>query len=312
MGNGRGAITRSNIHQMLAAAFWFGLLIITSAFALSEFALRRPYRPAPEHVSAAGAEARGEGQRLSKLYGCTSCHGSSFQGLRYNEDPMLVRNYAPNLTLTSRRYSDEQLAQAIRQGVCPSDGRALWNMPSPTFSTITESELAAVLAYLRSFPPSGQPTPQEGPGIRARFAIVRGMLSPSEIAPADQAPPSIQWPAPELVAAARKHPPINAGREHAWGRHLASTICSECHGSDLGGDAIEGGPDLRIAAAYDRAAFRRLLRTGVPPDGRDLGLMSETAREDLKVLNDAEIDALHSYLVARAGKSFTKPAVRTR
>ena len=39
-------------------------------------------------------------------------------------------------------------------------------------------------------------------------------------------------------------------------------------------------PDLAIAGAYDLAQFRTLMRTGRPPDGRDLGLMKEVAERD--------------------------------
>jgi mono/diheme cytochrome c family protein len=59
-------------------------------------------------------------------------------------------------------------------------------------------------------------------------------------------------------------------------------------------------PDLAAAAGYDLAQFRTLLRTGRSPDGRDLGLMARVARSDLAYLTDAEIEAVHAYLVARA------------
>jgi mono/diheme cytochrome c family protein len=92
----------------------------------------------------------------------------------------------------------------------------------------------------------------------------------------------------------------NLGPAYAQGRHIAATACSECHGSDLRGDPREGGPDLVVVGAYDLDQFRRLLRTGAPPSGRDLGIMSETARKDLRVFTDAEIAALYAYLRARA------------
>jgi len=106
--------------------------------------------------------------------------------------------------------------------------------------------------------------------------------------------------APEQVDGARRRPPLDLGSPYAKGRHIAATVCSECHGTDLRGDATEGGPDLDIAAAYEKEAFQRLLKTGVPPGGRDLGIMSKAAREDFRVFSDAEIDAIHSYLKARA------------
>jgi mono/diheme cytochrome c family protein len=206
-----------------------------------------------------------------------------------------VRNHAPNLTRLVARYSDEQFAQAIKQGVRPSDHRALWGMPSAVFSTITDAELAAVLAFMRSLKPGGDPTPADKPGLSSRLAIVLNHIRPS-----DPATKAAIRSAPEQIAAAVRRPPVNLGARYARGRHLTATICSECHGSDLRGDATEGGPDLVIAGAYDKDAFHQLLRTGVPPGGRDLGIMSEAAREDFRVFTDAELDAIHSYLKARA------------
>jgi hypothetical protein len=70
----------------------------------------------------------------------------------------------------------------------------------------------------------------------------------------------------------------------------------------MGGSAgpDEKAPDLNLVAGYDLAQFRFLMRTGRPPSGKDLGLMAEVARNDFSHLTDAEIDALHAYLVARA------------
>lgn len=303
LGSGRGegpAISLPAMKATIGSAAAAALLLAAGAFALSEYALRRTYVPLPEHVRASGPETRAEGRRLAKLYGCTSCHGADFRGLEYNDDPALVRNYAPNLTLIAARQSDAALAQAIRQGIRASDGRALWDMPSATFRTVSDAELGAVLAYLRSFPPGGAPTPRDAPGWRARLAILRGLMLEDDLRSASAARKSVQQPEPELVALAARFEPADAGPSLAQGRHIAMTVCSECHGSDLGGDAVEGGPDLAIAGAYGPEDFRRLMRTGVPPGGRDLGIMAETAREDLKVFTDREIDALHAYLAARA------------
>lgn len=242
-------------------------------------------------IGAVGPSDIAEGRRLAKLYGCTSCHGADYRGLRYNDDPNLVRNYAPNLTLIAARTPDSGLAQAIRQGVSVQDGRALWGMPSATFSTITDAELAAVLAHLRSVPVGGSPMKGGAPTLRARIAILRGFFDNDE---------DSQRSAPALVAAAKTRPPLDLGPKYATGRHIAATVCSECHGSDLSGNVVEGGTDLTIAGAYDLEDFRRLMRTGVPPGGRDLGLMAETAREDLKVFTDGEIEGLHAYLVQRS------------
>lgn len=280
-----------------AALLIGGIVAAVAVWAASESVLRRTFPVRAELVRAAGSEAVEEGRRLAKLYGCTSCHGPELRGHLFNDEPMLVRNYAPNLTLLAPRYSDKQFAQAIRQGVRPTDRRALWGMPSAVFNTVTDPELAAVLAFIRSIRPGGSATPADEPGMSSRLAILLNHYRPS--IPVEEA--AIRS-APEQVAAARRHPPVNLGPKYAKGRHITATVCSECHGSDLRGDATEGGPDLAIAGAYDQEAFRRLLRTGVPPGGRDLGIMSEAARDDFRVFTDAEIDAIHTYLKARAEK----------
>lgn len=259
------------------------ILLLAGLWIWSEALITRTYRLSPETARAGPAQPAAEGWRLSKLYGCTSCHGPDLQGKVYNPDPRLVRNYAPNLTLAAARYSDEQLAQAIRQGVRPSDGRALWGMPAQTFMHLTPSELSTVLTFIRAHPPAGEPERPQSAGLRARWAVLTGALDE-----------------PRRVARARTRPAMDLGPGFAAGRHIAQSVCSECHGSDLGGDDVEGGPDLRVVGAYDAQAFTTLMRTGVPPGGRDLGIMTLVARSDFKVFTDAEITALHAYLSARA------------
>jgi mono/diheme cytochrome c family protein len=281
--------------RAVAALLLLAVVAILALWAVSESVLRRDHPLRPETVRASGPEAIAEGKRLAKLYGCSSCHGPELRGHMFNDEPALVRNHAPNLTLLARSYSDEEFAQAIKQGVHPKERRALWGMSSATFSTIPDKELGAVLAFLRSIPPGGPATPNETPSLYSRLAVVLNHFRPS-----DPVTEVALRPSAEQVAWARSHPPRALGPGHEKGLRIAATICSECHGSDLRGDATEGGPDLIVAAAYDRPAFHRLLRTGVPPGGRDLGIMSEAAREDFKVFTDAELDSLYSYLKARA------------
>ena len=42
------------------------------------------------------------------------------------------------------------------------------------------------------------------------------------------------------------------------------------------------------------------MRTGRPPDGRDLGLMKEVAERDFSSYSDEEVGQLYTYLRARA------------
>lgn len=276
----------------VGTAVFLACLAILTVYFTSSFILGEKHPLAPERVRAAtGPAAVAEGRRLGRLYGCQSCHGEDLRGQVYNPDPVLVRNYAPNLTLIAARYTDAHLAQAIRQGVKPTTRHALWGMPSAAFATISDAELADMLAFMRAMPAGGRTGAADTPGLRARLAILRGRTGDKVKG---------ERSAPDLIAAYRAQPAVDPGPAFAPGRHIAVTVCSECHGGDLRGDPREGGPDLSVAASYSLDQFKRLLRTGVPPSGRDLGIMSETARKDFHVFTDAEIAALHAYLQARA------------
>ena len=82
------------------------------------------------------------------------------------------------------------------------------------------------------------------------------------------------------------------------GEYLAINACSECHGKDFEGN--EGfAPDLQIAKAYSEADFKKLMSTGVGIGERDLGLMSAVAEIRFKKMTDAEMEALHQFLLSR-------------
>src|SRR5687768_9830509 len=113
--------------------------------------------PKPPPVSFEGAAYKDDigkvfhGERLTKVLGCTGCHGAGLQGKRFYEP------YASNLTRDLRAYSDADIEQVIRFGV-PKNRRDLWGMPSEIFQHLSDPDMAALIAYLRTFKPAGQPT----------------------------------------------------------------------------------------------------------------------------------------------------------
>jgi len=140
-----------------------------------------------------------------------------------------------------------------------------------------------VLAFLRSLPPAN------GPASGLRFRPLMGtMMALGKIGFAPQ-----HLEEPVTHAAPDRADPV------AFGRYLALSACTECHGSDLRGQAGGMGPttpDVRAAAAYSLAQFTRLMRESVPLDGRDLGLMKSVAQGRFSNFTDTEIAALHAYV----------------
>jgi mono/diheme cytochrome c family protein len=265
------------------------LLVAAGAivYLLSERLLRRTYVvPRVEIAVPSDSQSVLEGHRLAMVRGCSGgCHGTNIEGGVFIDDLLLARLIAPNLTAAVRRYSNADLARIIRRGVRP-DGSSVIGMPSEMFSGLTDEDLGAILAYLRSVPPSPGLAPERRLGPVARVAFVAGKFRP----------------AAELVRRATLVTGIwpQDGDSTAHGAYLARTSCSECHGLDLGGD--DRAPDLRIAAGYSFDAFRSFMRTGKALGNRELSLMSTVARERFSHFTEQELRDLYTFLRARASK----------
>lgn len=283
---------------MRVALRWLGhfglFLLIVLAVALAwlwfassqKLSARAPINP--EKLERPAQSQLADAQRQLRVMGCISCHGEGLRGKQMFSEAMVATIYAPNLTLIAARSTDQQLAQAIRQGV-GVDGRSLLVMPSAQYSHLGDSEVAALIAAIRSVPQGGSETPAVSLGPLGRVGVVSGKLRPQ----------------PEMVAEHQQRRPLDLGPDHRTAWKIAATNCSECHGADLSGGSLasgEVGPDLMIVGAYDLPAFKRLLKEGIAPGDRKLGLMREVARNDFRHLRDDEIEQLHAYLVMRAQK----------
>lgn len=275
-----------------------GLLVLALLFAAwvwfaSWRVLGATYEATPETLPAVNAAQLAEGGRQARILGCHSCHGDGLQGRLMIDGQPFARVWTTNLVELAARASDQQLAQAIRQGV-GHDGRALYLMPSALYSRLTEAEVAALIAHIRSLPNGGERVSGIEWGPIGRFALASGGIRAQR----------------DLIADYRARVPFDAGPETAAGRRLVSIQCADCHAPDLtGGEPMPGvhSPGLAIAGAYSREQFRTLLRTGRPPDGRELRMMTEAAVDDLRHYTDAEIDQIYDYLQARAQRVTDPP-----
>jgi cytochrome c553 len=161
-------------------------------------------------------------------------------------------------------------------------------MPSEIFTHLSPADMAALIRYLRAQQPAGDVHPRPVFGPEGRRQIAAG-----------------EWKAaPDEVRLGRAVEPPRIDPRHDLARYMIRATCSECHGLDLKGRQEEEGPrgppDLAVAGAYDREQFRRLMRTGEPPGGRDLGLMSRVSRGRFAHFSEREVDAIYDYLAARA------------
>lgn len=281
----RSIVTRILVITLCSAAGVI-LLILAGVFAASEWKLRRshdaPIEPLATVSTAADLE---EGKRLAIIVGCwAGCHGMQGEGDTM-EAPGIFRVTGPTLSQVLPDYSDEELVRLIRYGV-KRDGRSALGMASKTFYFLSDEDLSRIVAHLRRGP-NMPPVPRERHvTIRGRIGLALGMLETS----ADE----VDRSRPRWGSLPRK-------TAFERGRYIASITCTECHGLDLQGDEYEGSPSLSIVAGYSLEQFRHLLQTGQPLDGRDLGIMSWTARNAFTYFTDQEIVDLYAYLRANPG-----------
>lgn len=110
------------------------------------------------------------GARVSVILGCSGCHGKDLTGEDWSEAGY-GRLWTANLTVSAAGYSDAQLKNVITRAKKP-DGTPLWDMPSHLFSQLADADLDALVAFIRSKPPTGEahPPPTFGPILKAEMA----------------------------------------------------------------------------------------------------------------------------------------------
>ncbi|MEZ0243457.1 MAG: cytochrome c [Sphingomonas sp.] len=224
-----------------------------------------------------------EGGRLAKIYGCRGCHGPNSEGRVWDSPPWFVASItAPGIARRIADYTDPELLRLIRHGV-KRDGTSLFVMPTAAHRFIADDDMGKLIAWLRTLRPGPKDANQPMRyGPLGRFALLTGGVKPSF----------------QIDTVAERTRP-------AGGRYWYDSVCSECHklGAPFTTESGQVAPPLAsMASSYSPEAFRTLLRTGVPPSGRDLGLMKEVPTEATYAMSDAEIAATHDYLKGEAAK----------
>jgi mono/diheme cytochrome c family protein len=206
-------------------------------------------------------------------------------------DDGAYRLVAPNLTPDAEsgigRWTDEQLSRAIREGI-GHDGRALHPaMWSSSFRHLSDDDVAAVVAYLRTLPAIRNPLPLTA-------------LAPEEQGRIDEA----SRLAPKPVDLAQLGDPVERGRHMVL---LAD--CAGCHtswtsrrmpGMLAGGNLIERGDRTAFSSnltphpsgvPYDAESFVQVMRTG-----KAGGMSPLMPWVVFRNLSDADLRAIHAYL----------------
>jgi mono/diheme cytochrome c family protein len=283
------------------------LLIAVGALAIyvsSEARLQRRYDINPAAPTGADGPDLARGKHVATVRGCASCHGSNLAGRVFIDHPMIGRFVASNLTQGAGgiggQYSDTDWARAIRHGVNRS-GRGILVMPSAEFFSLSDADLSALIAYVKSVPSVDNVLPPSALSLIGRGVITLNRAV--SILSAER----IDHNAPYPVAPA-------IGVTADYGRYLAST-CSGCHGAGFSGGAIPGAPPNWPPAAnltpeagvalvrWSLPQFVQTLRTGNTPEGRALNPRYMPWKV-LGQMTDEELHAVWLFLRSLPPKSY--------
>jgi cytochrome c553 len=264
------------------------------------YKLNQPHDNPVTDVHVAGTPAQvARGAKLANI--CVSCHTPDNQlplrGVNFLakfDGPPLGTLYAPNLTPSGniKDWTDGEVIRAIREGV-HKDGRSLLIMPADAFRNLSDDDVQALVAYLRSQPPTGGPTPDN------EFSLL-GALFINLFDFRTAQPPAGHVTAPQP-------------RTLEYGRYMVDVIgCRGCHGDQLQGRVDTGapgpppGPNLtQIVPQWTEEQFLTFFNTGTRPDGSTvptLTLPSGFTEPRMPwpmvrvVASDDELKAIYAYL----------------
>jgi mono/diheme cytochrome c family protein len=142
--------------------------------------------------------------------------------------------------------------------------REIYVMPSKQTHFLSERDMAALIAFLRTIPPVGQPTPLPPAGFEA---AVTARLPDDYWRTVQEGEKRGYHNAAEEVEYYAAHQPADLGPRLARGRMIAMTLCSACHGAALDGLGEPAG-NIQGALAYDDSAFNRLLTESIDRGGK--------------------------------------------
>ncbi|MBI2395838.1 MAG: c-type cytochrome [Deltaproteobacteria bacterium] len=166
--------------------------ILTIVAVLSISCRRETREPLAGEVPSSHAERVRRGEYLAMVGGCNDCHtpggmyGAADLSRRLSGSELgwqgpwgtsYPSNLTPHMETGIGRYSEDDIVKTLRTGKRP-DGRPLLPpMPWPHYGNMSDADVYALAAYLKSLPP-----------IEHR--------APASLPPGQAGPPSLVFPAP--------------------------------------------------------------------------------------------------------------------
>jgi mono/diheme cytochrome c family protein len=232
---------------------------------------------------------------------CQVCHGQDLAGpvvddckdapcTGFSNDPifgkLMPNNLTPGLEGTGSVFTDADYVRAIRHGI-GRDNKSLLIMPSEQYNKISDEDLGAMIAYLKTLDPVDNKLGESNLGPLGRLiAVIAGGL----------------LPASQIDHSAAREPSPVVGVSAEYGEYLAE-ICTICHGDLLTGSRVPGNdrvdaPNITLDGAlgdWTKSQFIITLRSGMTPRG-DLLDPRFMPWNRFNQMTDDEVDAIWLYI----------------
>lgn len=282
-----------------AALLTLVLAAVTFMGAMGFQALYFPKAPAVPDLKVAGtAEQIARGEYLANIT-CIGCHsGVDASGNPSSQMPlsggwnigeaegfgfvgsMVAENLTPGGKLAN--YTDGEIFRAMRHGI-DKDGHFLGFMPLVAIGELSDEDLKALIAFLRT-----QPAVTNDKSTGDRLNVVGLVFFGAGLLPK-------ATPRPETIIA----PP--QGISAAYGEYVSIVgDCRGCHGKDM-----RGVPAGQFRPAYPNPRplvsiltveqFREMMRTGIKPDGKPFP--DTMPWQNASHMSDDDLAALYTYLI---------------
>ncbi len=226
---------------------------------------------------------------------CADCHGADLSGIEkwFSLNPLGSIDSA-NLTAgeggVGRQFtSTEDYVRALRHGIDPQ-GRPIYMPAVVATANLSDEELGAIIAYLKTVPPVDHKTNGQQLQPAAKIMLALGIFGQL---PVETVRHDVNVTAPQ------------AGVSADYGKYLVDiNDCRTCHGQNLAGGRH---PDPSVTAfvpnitpggepsSWTEAQFINTIKTGTTPGGRQIEpkLMPWKAYSQL---SDDELKAIWQYL----------------
>lgn len=265
--------------------------VVTAASARGLFMLYGPRgRPLRELKVEATPERIARGRHIANTT-CVGCHSLNGQlplsgGKNLSDEAGMPLGdlYTINLTPAGplAGWTDAEIFRAVRDGA-DNRNRRLPVMSAQRMRYLSDEDLYAVIAFLRSQPPVRHETPPPNPSFLTAVMAGANML------------PLLPGMAPDSIVAPQPGP------TREYGEYMVRWMgCDECHGANYtggGGGVVPVGPSLRGVKNWSAEQFIATFRTGKTPFGKQLDSLMMPWNIYGRATDD-ELTAIHHYLTS--------------